>query len=265
MLYVYQYTPKASIHPYEKHVDNASESGERLLTTGQMIKEIYNQMYSVLEKSAESKIQLTKEQQTQAHRVTRQASRAYLAVKRLFDFTAALGLSAVLLIPLLLIAIMIKLDSPGPVFFLQDRMGKDGKVFKIYKFRSMSIVAPRDVATRELTDYDSYVTRFGDFIRKTSLDELPQLINILRGEMSFVGYRPVCLAETELNQLRMEYGVFQALPGLTGYAQVSGRDHIDYVLKAELDAYYVQNRSLKMDLDCLIKTFKTVVTREGAM
>ena len=222
-------------------------------------------MNSVLEKREESETLLTKEQRTQAHRVTRRAGPIYLVIKRLFDVTVALGLGVILFIPMLIIALIIKLDSPGPVFFLQQRMGKDGKVFIIYKFRSMSMVAPHDMATRELEGYNTYVTRFGDFIRKTSLDELPQLINILRGEMSFVGYRPVCLTETELNQLRMDYCVFQALPGLTGYAQIRGRDDIDYEQKAELDAYYVQNRSLKMDLECLIATVKTVLTREGAM
>lgn len=189
----------------------------------------------------------------------------YLFIKRGFDLFAALIAGILLLLPMCIIALLIKLDSKGPVIFKQARMGKDGKVFTMYKFRSMRIDAPRELATREFTDLDKYLTRLGKFLRCTSLDELPQLINILNGTMSFVGYRPVCLTEVELNQLRKEYGVFAARPGLTGLAQVSGRDNLEFEEKAKLDAHYVQNRSIKMDLWCLFKTVVVVLTGEGIL
>lgn len=189
----------------------------------------------------------------------------YLFLKRSFDIVAALIAGSVLLLPMCVIALLIKLDSKGPVIFKQDRMGKDGKPFTMYKFRSMRIDAPSELATREFTDLDRYLTRLGKFLRCTSLDELPQLINILNGTMSFVGYRPVCLTEVNLNQLRKEYGVFAARPGLTGLAQVSGRDNLEFEEKAKLDAHYVQNRSIKMDLWCLFKTVVVVFTGEGIL
>lgn len=189
----------------------------------------------------------------------------YLFIKRGFDILFALIAGVLLLLPMCVIAIMIKLDSKGPVIFRQDRMGKDGKPFTMYKFRSMRIDAPRELATREFTDLDKYLTRLGKFLRCTSLDELPQLLNILNGTMSFVGYRPVCLTEVELNRLREEYGVFAARPGLTGLAQVSGRDNLEFEEKAKLDAYYVQNRSIKMDLWCLVRTVVVVFTGEGIL
>lgn len=189
----------------------------------------------------------------------------YLFFKRSFDILAALIAGILLLLPMGIIALMIKLDSKGPVIFKQDRMGKDGKPFTMYKFRSMRLDAPSELATREFTDLDSYLTRLGKFLRCTSLDELPQLLNILNGTMSFVGYRPVCLTEVELNRLRGEYGVFAARPGLTGLAQVSGRDNLEFEEKAKLDAYYVQNRSIKMDLWCLFRTVVVVITGEGIL
>lgn len=189
----------------------------------------------------------------------------YLFFKRSFDILAALIAGILLLLPMGIIALMIKLDSKGPVIFKQDRMGKDGKPFTMYKFRSMRLDAPSELATREFTDLDKYLTRLGKFLRCTSLDELPQLLNILNGTMSFVGYRPVCLTEVELNRLRGEYGVFAARPGLTGLAQVSGRDNLEFEEKAKLDAYYVQNRSIKMDLWCLFRTVVVVITGEGIL
>ena len=134
----------------------------------------------------------------------------------------------------------------------------------IYKFRTMRMDAPPELATRRFRNSDEYITKLGAFLRRTSLDELPQLWNILRGEMSFVGYRPVCLSEEDLNDLRMEYGVFQIRPGLTGYAQIQGRDDLEYRRKAVLDAEYVQRRSFKLDIWCLLKTVTVVFSGEGA-
>jgi O-antigen biosynthesis protein WbqP len=189
----------------------------------------------------------------------------YLVIKRSFDILAALAAGILLILPMCVIALLIKLDSKGPVIFKQERMGTGGKPFTMYKFRSMRMDAPSELATREFTDLDKYLTRLGKFLRCTSLDELPQLINILNGTMSFVGYRPVCLTEVELNQLRKDYGVFAARPGLTGLAQVSGRDNLEFEEKAKLDAQYVQNRSIKMDLWCLFRTVVVVITGEGIL
>lgn len=189
----------------------------------------------------------------------------YRFLKRLFDILVSLAAGLMLLIPMVIVAILIRLDSKGPAIFRQERMGKDGKVFTIYKFRTMSMDAPHELATREFTNSEEYMTKLSRILRRSSIDELPQLYNILRGDMSIVGYRPVCLTETELNDLRMRYGVFAARPGITGLAQVSGRDNIGYEEKALLDARYVAERSIKMDLWCLIQTVKVVISGEGVI
>ena len=191
--------------------------------------------------------------------------RMYLALKRGMDILLAVFVGLLLLLPMLIIALIIKIDSPGPALFKQDRMGKGGKVFTIYKFRSMRMDAPSEMASREFVDSRAYITRFGAFIRRTSLDELPQLINVLNGTMSFVGYRPVCLTEVELNALRKEYGVFAIRPGLTGLAQVSGRDNVSARDKAQIDAEYLSKCGIKMDLRCLLKTITVVFSGEGVM
>lgn len=191
--------------------------------------------------------------------------RGYLIVKRCLDIILAITGILVLALPLFAIAVLIKIDSEGPVIFKQERMGKDGRIFTIYKFRTMRIEAPKEMAARVFDDSEQYITCMGAFLRRTSIDELPQLYNILIGDMSLVGYRPVCLTEEHLNALRMEYGVFRVRPGITGLAQVSGRDSIGHIKKAELDAKYVNELSLKMDVYCLLKTIKTVVTGEGVL
>jgi len=162
-----------------------------------------------------------------------------------------------------LVGVLIHIDSPGPVIFRQKRMGRNGKVFTIYKFRTMYESAPDDKAANQFEDADMYITKLGGFLRRTSIDELPQLVNVLRGEMSLVGYRPVCISETELNELRARLGVFAVRPGITGLAQVSGRDNIGYQEKAMLDAQYVQTRSIKLDLWCILKTVSIVFSGEG--
>lgn len=191
--------------------------------------------------------------------------KAYLVFKRTMDIIISLFLCILLFLPLLVIAFLIRLDSEGPVLFKQERMGKDGKIFTIYKFRTMCISAPKEKAARVFSDADQYITRIGKFLRRTSIDEIPQLYNILIGDMSLIGYRPVCLTETHLNELRSEYGVFRVRPGITGLAQVSGRDNIGHEKKARLDAQYVNECSLRMDLYCLIKTVKIVITGEGVL
>lgn len=191
--------------------------------------------------------------------------RVYRFVKRFLDIVLSLIACVVLFIPLLVIAALIRLDSKGPAIFTQERMGKGGKPFTIYKFRTMSLDAPSERAARDFADSEKYITKLGRFLRRSSIDELPQLFNILRGDMTIVGYRPVCLTETDLNELRMRYGVFAARPGMTGLAQISGRDNIGYEEKALLDAKYVAERSFKMDLWCLIQTVKVVLSGEGAI
>lgn len=197
--------------------------------------------------------------------VTKTAGRGYLFVKRFFDMVLSVFAVIILLLPMILIAVLIRLDSKGPAIFSQDRMGKDGKVFRIYKFRTMNTSAPSEMATREIVDIDKHITKLGSFLRRTSIDELPQLYNIIRGDMSIVGYRPVCLTEEKLNNLRKQYGVFALRPGITGLAQVRGRDNVDYQEKAQMDAEYVRGCSFKMDVWCLMRTVKVILTGEGAV
>ena len=189
--------------------------------------------------------------------------RKYWFCKRFFDVLASLSLGIVLLFPMLLIGIIIRLDSDGPAIFCQERIGKGGKTFTIYKFRTMEISAPKDLSAKEFENSDQYITRMGAFLRRTSIDELPQLWNILRGDMSLVGYRPLCLTEREINVNRAKCGVLIMRPGLTGLAQVNGRNDVDDDEKLRWDVKYVQECSIKMDLVCLLKTVTTVFSGKG--
>lgn len=187
----------------------------------------------------------------------------FLALKRLADILIVLAAGSVLMLPMLLVGIIVRLESKGPAIFKQQRIGRYGKAFTIYKFRTMRTSAPDQMASRDFVNSDQYITRFGALLRRTSVDELPQLWNILVGDMSLVGYRPVCLPETDLNDLRMRYGVLNMRPGLTGLAQVSGRDNVTFEEKAQMDAQYVKSCGVKMDLTCLVKTVTTVISGEG--
>lgn len=189
--------------------------------------------------------------------------KGYLLFKRLADIMISALMLLLLALPLLLIALLVRLDSEGPVLFKQERMGRYGETFVIYKFRTMKMGAPSEMASCDFADADQYITKIGAFLRRTSIDELPQLFNILKGEMSFVGYRPVCLTEQELNEMRRQYGVFALRPGITGLAQVSGRDNVWGEKKARLDAEYVSRCSAKLDIWCVLQTIKTVITGEG--
>lgn len=191
------------------------------------------------------------------------ALRSYLCVKYVFDFIVSLILSIVLLVPMLLVALCIRIDSPGAPIFTQTRIGQNGKPFKVYKFRTMDRSAPSDLPTSLFLDADKYITRIGGFLRRTSLDELPQIWNVLKGDMSFVGFRPVCTTECKLNALREAYGVFACRPGITGYAQIHGRDDLHYAKKAELDAEYLHRRSIRLDLYCLIQTVPVTISQKG--
>lgn len=166
---------------------------------------------------------------------------------------------------MLIIAIAIKLDSKGPVLFKQKRVGKNKKYFMIYKFRSMYVDAPSDMPTHLLKNPKAMITKVGGFLRKTSLDELPQLFNIFKGEMAIVGPRPALWNQYDLIEERDKYGANDIRPGLTGWAQINGRDELEIDEKSRLDGYYVQNMSFVLDLKCFFGTFLTVVKSEGVI
>ena len=187
----------------------------------------------------------------------------YRFVKRSFDVFASL-LGLIIALPLfIVIAIAIKFDSKGPVIFKQDRIGKGGKVFKCLKFRSMKIDTPHDVATAELEHPERCYTKVGRFLRRFSLDELPQFWCVFVGKMSFIGYRPIILAETECNEMRARLGVYAMRPGISGYAQVHGRDELVYQNKAILDAEYVKHASIIFDIKLVFHTIACVLKRDG--
>ncbi|RNC68866.1 MAG: sugar transferase [Desulfuromonadales bacterium] len=183
-------------------------------------------------------------------------------MKRIGDLGLSLMMFAVFSIPMLLIAIMVKLTSRGPALYWSDRVGKDNVIFRMPKFRTMRINTPA-LATHLLTNPDHYLTPIGKFLRKSSLDELPQLISILKGDMSFVGPRPALFNQDDLIELRTRKGVHVLTPGLTGWAQVNGRDELPIPIKVDLDSYYLENRSFLLDLKILCMTFSKVLRSEG--
>ena len=187
----------------------------------------------------------------------------YSILKRLGDISISL-IAITLFCPVfILIAIAIKLDSEGPVIFKQKRFGIHKKTFYVFKFRTMKVESPKYVATRDLQNPEQWITRVGAFLRKTSLDELPQLCNILVGDMSNVGPRPVVVSERDVIEAREKYGANDVLPGLTGWAQINGRDNLSTDMKAKLDGYYVKHRSLIMDIKCIVRTIPYVLKRKG--
>ena len=187
----------------------------------------------------------------------------YSILKRLGDISISL-IAITLFCPVfILIAIAIKLDSEGPVIFKQKRFGIHKKTFYVFKFRTMKVESPKYVATRDLQNPEQWITRVGAFLRKTSLDELPQLCNILVGNMSIVGPRPVVVSERDVIEAREKYGANDVLPGLTGWAQINGRDNLSTDMKAKLDGYYVKHRSLIMDIKCIVRTIPYVLKRKG--
>ena len=184
-------------------------------------------------------------------------------IKRALDLVFSV-LSILLLSPLfLLIALWIKLDSPGPVFFRQKRVGKNKVLFEILKFRTMRTDAPHDVPTHQLSHAGNYITRSGRFLRKTSLDELPQLFNILMGQMSLIGPRPALWNQDDLIARRDEYQANSVLPGLSGWAQVNGRDELAIDQKALRDVEYAQNVSFPLDVKCVYLSVINVFRGEG--
>ncbi len=191
------------------------------------------------------------------------ADNAYSSFKRFLDIVISTAMILLLSPVMALVAIVVAFDTKGSPIFVQERMGRYSVPFRIYKFRSMSVLAPANVATHKLENPEQYISRVGHFIRKTSLDELPQLINVLKGDMSFVGPRPVVLTERDLIRLRRRNGADRVRPGITGLAQVSGRDTVTIREKARYDAQYAKSYSLKADLLILVKTAKQVMVSEG--
>lgn len=193
----------------------------------------------------------------------------YRFIKQLLDFSFAVILTCLLLPILVILAIAVKLTSKGPVLFKQRRIGKDKSEFFIYKFRTMRTDTPKDVPTHLLTDPEAFITPIGRFLRKSSLDELPQLFNILKGEMSFIGPRPALWNQDDLIEARenqaSKYGISaNALkPGITGWAQVNGRDELPIDVKADYDGYYAKNVSFLLDLKILWMTLLSVLTAKG--
>jgi len=183
-------------------------------------------------------------------------------MKRLFDLALALVAAVILAVPVLLVALLVRLTSPGSALYWSDRVGRHNKIFKMPKFRSMRVGTPA-LATHLLTDPSAYLTPIGSFLRKSSLDELPQLWSILTGDMSFVGPRPALYNQHDLIELRTRLGVHELVPGLTGWAQINGRDELPIPQKVRLDVEYLQRRSLAFDIRILWLTFVKVIRRDG--
>ncbi len=189
--------------------------------------------------------------------------KGYIALKTILDYVLSFAMLIVLLPLLLLVSALVKCTSPGPVFFCHTRLGKDKRPFKIYKFRTMRTDTPKDMPTHLLADADQFITPIGHFLRKFSLDELPQLLNILRGEMSLIGPRPALWNQYDLLGLRDQNGANGLRPGLTGWAQVNGRDELPLEVKAAYDGYYAAHVSLWLDFKILLMTVGSVLTAKG--
>ena len=189
----------------------------------------------------------------------------YFFFKRLIDIILSF-IGLIILFPFFIIfAVIIKCESKGPVFFKQKRFGKNKKFFMIYKFRTMRSDTPKDMPTHMLSNAESYITKFGGFMRKTSIDELPQIINILKGDMSIIGPRPALWNQDDLMEERDKYNANSIRPGLTGLAQISGRDELEIPVKAKLDGEYVEKMSLWMDAKLFFKTILKVFKSDGVV
>ena len=189
----------------------------------------------------------------------------YKIVKRILDFLVSFFAVTALSPVFLITALAVKIDSKGPVFFVQKRVGKDKKHFNMYKFRSMRTDTPHDMPTHLLNNPDAFITKVGKFLRKSSLDELPQLFNILKGDMSVVGPRPALWNQDDLIAERDKYGANNIRPGLTGWAQVNGRDELEIDVKAKFDGEYVEKMSLLFDIKCIVNTALQVIKHEGVV
>jgi O-antigen biosynthesis protein WbqP len=183
-------------------------------------------------------------------------------IKRIFDLSLALFASLLLVLPFLIVMTLVRLTSVGPILYWSDRVGHQNKLFKMPKFRSMRVDTPA-VATHLLNNPEQFLTPVGSFLRKSSLDELPQLWSIIKGDMSFVGPRPALFNQDDLIELRARQGVDQLVPGLTGWAQINGRDELPIPEKVKMDVDYMNNQSLWLDLKIIYLTFVKVLHRDG--
>ncbi len=186
-------------------------------------------------------------------------------IKRLIDILISFFGILVLALPMLIIAIAIKIDSKGPVIFKQKRIGIHKSHFNILKFRTMRTDTPKDAPTHMLSDPKKWITKVGGFLRKTSLDELPQIFNIFAGQMSIIGPRPALWNQYDLIEERDKYGANDVLPGLTGWAQINGRDELEIPLKAKLDGEYVEKMSFGFDVKCFFGTITSVLKSDGVV
>ena len=187
---------------------------------------------------------------------------AYVVVKRVFDIIFSAVALILLCVPMLLICAVIRIDARDKAIFTQKRVGRGGKIFDCYKFRTMKKETPRYCAKKDLENADAFITRTGKFLRKTSMDELPQLWNVLRGDMSFIGPRPLIREENSVHVMRSACGVYRVRPGIPGYAQINGRDLITDERKVELDRYYVEHISLGLDIRILLGTVFKVLREQ---
>lgn len=185
-------------------------------------------------------------------------------IKRTVDIIMSLMGILVLALPMLIVALVIKIDDPGPAIFKQKRVGKNKKLFMLYKFRSMKLNTP-DIPTHLLENPDQYISKVGKFIRKTSIDELPQLFNILKGDMSVIGPRPALWNQDDLIAERDKYRANDVRPGLTGWAQINGRDELEIPVKAKLDGEYIEKLSFGFDLKCFFGTIRSVLKHDGVV
>lgn len=196
-------------------------------------------------------------------RAARSSRIIYRTIKRMCDIILSLAAIIVFALPMLVIAIVIRVDSPGPALFRQRRVGKDGRMFRICKFRTMYTSAPSETETNDLEHAYSYITRIGVFLRKTSLDELPQLFNVLSGDMSLIGPRPLIVGDGTIHSLRQRHNVYSVRPGITGWAQINGRDNLTNEQKVALDAEYIKNMSAVFDMKIIFRTISVVFSGEG--
>lgn len=186
-------------------------------------------------------------------------------IKRIIDLILSVIIFLILLPVFIIIIFAIKIDSKGPVFFKQKRVGKGKSYFEILKFRTMYIDTPKDMPTHLLENPEAFITKVGKFLRKTSLDELPQLINIIKGDMSFIGPRPALWNQYDLIEERDKYHANDIRPGMSGWAQINGRDELEISVKAKLDGYYCEHLSFLFDVRCFFGTFISVLRQEGVV
>ncbi len=191
--------------------------------------------------------------------------KGYCVFKRIMDIAISLAALVVLLLPMLVVAAVVYIDDPGEILFRQYRVGRNGKRFKLYKFRTMKKDTPKYLSTAEVKNPKAYITRVGHFLRRSSLDELPQLINVLKGDMSLVGPRPLISDEYEIHQMRMRFGVYTIRPGVTGLAQINGRDLVTPADKVRYDVKYLERFSLLTDITILFSTVPKIFGGVGVV